>query len=35
MPPLSDAKASFKNRKLKNINWKNIFLIIKFKMQIK
>ena len=35
IPPLSAAKASIKNRKLKNIDWKNIFLIIKFKMQIK
>ena len=35
IPPLSAAKISFKKKKLKNIDWKNIFLIIKFKMQIK
>ena len=34
IPPLSAAKASKEKRKLKNIDWKYIFLIIKFKMQI-
>ena len=33
IPPLSAAKTSFTKKKLKNIDWKNIFLIIKFKMQ--
>ena len=28
IPPLSAAKTSFIKKKLKNINWKNIFLII-------